>query len=105
MSLIYSLSLPLSHRAPPSSLFLSSHISFSRSKFALKLGWIRGHGMAIGLDFGWFGGWCWDMWKWQCVGGWHGGGVVAMVFIFLFFFWWLVLEAEGDREEKEEKVK
>ena len=25
------------------------------------------------------------MWKWQCVGGWHGGGVVAMVFIFLFF--------------------
>ena len=42
------------------------------------------------------------MWGWQCVGGWHGGGLVAM---FLFIFWWLVLEAEGDREEKEEKVK
>ena len=25
------------------------------------------------------------MWGWQCVGGWHGGGVVAMVFYFYFF--------------------
>ena len=43
------------------------------------------------------------MWGWQCVGGWHGGGVVAMVFFFNFL--WLVLEAKGEREEKEEKVK
>ena len=25
------------------------------------------------------------MWGWQCVGGWHGGGVVAMLLLFLFF--------------------
>ena len=90
-------SLSLSHRAPTSSLFLSSHITFSRSKLAPKLGWIRGHNMEIGVDFGWFGGWCWDKWGWQCVVGWHVGSVVAML--------WLVLEAEGEREEKEEKVK
>ena len=63
--------------------------------------------MAIGVNFGWFEGWCWDMWGWQCVGGWHGGGVVAMVFYFYFcfYFLWLVLAAKGERGEKEETVK
>ena len=42
--------------------------------------------MVIGVNFVWFGGWCWDMWGWQCVGGWHGGGVVAMLLLLLFFF-------------------
>ena len=32
------------------------------------------------------------MWGWQCVGGWHGGGVVAM---FLFFYFFLVAGARG----------
>ena len=88
MSLIYS----LSHRAPPSSLFLSSHIYLSCSKLALKLGWIRGHGMPIGMDFGWSGGWRWDMWGWQCIGGWLGGSMVAFFSFFLF-----VASARGRR--------
>ena len=29
----------------------------------------------------WSGGWCWDMCQWQCVSGWHGGGVMAMFFL------------------------
>ena len=44
-----------------SSLFLSSHIFLSCSKLALKLGWVRGHGMVIGADFGfWIG---MDRWR------------------------------------------
>ena len=50
LSLSLSLSLSFTYRAPPSSLFLSSHISLSHSKLALELGWIGGHGMAISVD-------------------------------------------------------
>ena len=40
----------------PSSLFLSSHISLSRSRLVLELGLVRGRGMEIGVDFGfWIG--------------------------------------------------
>ena len=39
------------------------------------------------------------MWGWQCVGGWHGG------YFFFDHLLWLVLEAEGEREEKEKRVK
>ena len=52
--------------------------------------------MVIGMDFGWFEGWCWDMWGWQCVGGWHCGGMVANVSYCgccVCFFWVLLVAA------------
>ena len=88
--------LSLSQRARPSqsSLFLSSHISFSHSRLALELSLVRGHGMEIGVDFGFWildrrrsteigdcGGLCLDRWA-----VWIVGQVVGLE---LWVKWWV----------------
>ena len=90
------LSLSLSQRARPSQslLFLSSHISLSHSRLALELSLVRGHGMEISVDFGFWildwrrsteigdrGGLCLDRWA-----VWIVGQVVGLE---LWVKWWV----------------
>ena len=67
--------LSLSRRAPPSSLFLSSHVSLSCSKLALELGWIFGHSVDFGFQIGGDRRLWWVVFgSVSCVGRGSGGG-------------------------------